>query len=172
MTTCSPRPAGWSGRSRRGQPPRSSGRSRSLSPFGRSGGSLRSSSTRKRTRRARRLEPTTTAKVSPRSRHGANPPSPASSPAHQGRRAMTITHHQVRLPTGQEFEQWRDAISTAFVPLTASTTNEKQFTGVLVSHPLGAVQLSSVGGGPVTVDRDRTAIRRADPEYYKLGLQV
>jgi AraC-like DNA-binding protein len=85
---------------------------------------------------------------------------------------MTITHHQVRLPTGQEFEQWRDAISTAFVPLTASTTNEKQFTGVLVSHPLGAVQLSSVGGGPVTVDRDRTAIRRADPEYYKLGLQV
>jgi AraC-like DNA-binding protein len=55
---------------------------------------------------------------------------------------VTIAPHTARFPAVQSFEEWQDAVSSAFVPLNATTENEDRFSGVQTSQPLGAVQLS------------------------------
>ncbi|MBY4403332.1 helix-turn-helix domain-containing protein [Rhodococcus fascians] len=75
-------------------------------------------------------------------------------------------------PVAQEFEQWRESVSTAFVPLDAVSTGPSPFEGTLVSSTLGALQLSEVTGREVDVRRTRATIRRADPGLIKVGLQL
>ncbi|CCQ14528.1 Transcriptional regulator, AraC family protein [Rhodococcus sp. AW25M09] len=71
-----------------------------------------------------------------------------------------------------DFEQWRENVSTAFVPLEAVSTGLSSFEGTLVSSTLGSLQLSEVAGREVDVRRTRATIKRADPGLIKVGLQV
>ncbi|WP_415972381.1 helix-turn-helix domain-containing protein [Rhodococcus sp. 077-4] len=75
-------------------------------------------------------------------------------------------------PVAQDFEQWRENVSTAFVPLDAVSTGPSSFEGTLVSSTLGALQLSEVTGREVDVRRTRATIRRSDPGLIKVGLQL
>lgn len=75
-------------------------------------------------------------------------------------------------PATQDFESWRDAVSTAFVPLDAVSTGPSAFRGGLMTGTLGSLQLSEVVGREVEVRRTRATIRRADPGLIKVGLQV
>lgn len=75
-------------------------------------------------------------------------------------------------PVAQSFEQWRENVSTAFVPLDAVSTGPSSFEGTLVSSTLGALQLSEVTGREVDVRRTRATIRRSDPGLIKVGLQL
>ena len=75
-------------------------------------------------------------------------------------------------PVAQDFEQWRENVSTAFVPLDAVSTGSSSFEGTLVSSTLGSLQLSEVAGREVDVRRTRATIRRADPGLIKVGLQL
>lgn len=73
----------------------------------------------------------------------------------------------------ERFEAWRTAVNEAFVPLQArSREGVETYRGALLSQDLGDVTATEVGGGPVTVWRDRTSIAASDPGVYKLGLQV
>lgn len=72
----------------------------------------------------------------------------------------------------EDFEQWRESVSTAFVPLDAVSTGSSLFEGRLRSSTLGALQLSEVAGCEVDVRRTRATIKRADPGLVKVGLQV
>jgi AraC-like DNA-binding protein len=76
------------------------------------------------------------------------------------------------LPPAEQFDSWRDAVSSAFVPLDATCRAHDAFGGELVLQHVGAVQLSQVSGGAVDVERSPGAIRRADPGYLKLGMQL
>ncbi|NMO55869.1 helix-turn-helix domain-containing protein [Actinoplanes sp. TBRC 11911] len=70
------------------------------------------------------------------------------------------------------FESWREAITTAFVPLELTALSGHSFGGGLASRQLGDVQLSQVSGGALLVERTPLTIRRSDPGYFKVGLQV
>ena len=73
------------------------------------------------------------------------------------------------------FDQWRRAVSEAFVPLTAVSNDRaaRDFRGALHCAPLGsAMQLSEVSGGRVDVLRTPETIRKSDPGFVKVGLQI
>lgn len=72
------------------------------------------------------------------------------------------------------FDDWRAAISDAFVPLDALPVagGVDGFSGGLVSMGLGDLQLSDVIGQRVHVRRSATTIRRADPGVIKVGVQI
>jgi AraC-like DNA-binding protein len=76
------------------------------------------------------------------------------------------------LPPSEQFDAWHDAVSNAFVPLDATRRTEGPFGGVLANRAVGAVQISDVAGGAVDVYRSVQAIRRFDPGYLKLGMQL
>lgn len=75
-------------------------------------------------------------------------------------------------PVAQDFEHWRESVSTAFVPLEAVSTGHSSFEGALVSGTMGSLQLSEVGGREVDVRRTRSTIKRSDPGLIKVGMQV
>jgi len=68
-------------------------------------------------------------------------------------------------------EYWRTALSQAFVPL-AVTPGPDPLAGTPRTARLDGLQVAEVTGSSQTVYRDRALIRRADPEYYKIGLQL
>ncbi|HJY97291.1 MAG TPA: hypothetical protein VJ371_20265, partial [Streptosporangiaceae bacterium] len=76
------------------------------------------------------------------------------------------------LPPSEQFDAWHESVSKAFVPLDARSRTEGAFGGVLANQAVGAVQFSDVAGGAVDVYRSAQAIRRFDPGYLKLGIQL
>jgi AraC-like DNA-binding protein len=71
----------------------------------------------------------------------------------------------------ERVEYWRTALSQAFVPL-AVTPGPDPLAGTLRTARLDGLQVAEVTGSSQTVYRDRALIRRVDPEYYKIGLQL
>ena len=88
---------------------------------------------------------------------------------HGGRTAVTMTDRAGE-PTG--FEAYRVAVSQAFVPLQAEAADEASFTGTVSHRELGPARLAEVTAGAHLVLRSSRLIHRADPECYKLSLQV
>ncbi|WP_237727038.1 cupin domain-containing protein [Rhodococcus jostii] len=76
------------------------------------------------------------------------------------------------LPAGEQFDAWRETVSNAFVPLDAKSYTAGTFTGELLTGVVGSLQVSEVSGGAVEVCRMPDAIRRSDPGYVKLGMQI
>lgn len=71
------------------------------------------------------------------------------------------------------FDEWREAISSAFVPLDASPDlRPDDFSGALSSVTVGDLQLAEVLGDCSHVRRSVASIRRADPGVIKVGLQL
>lgn len=76
------------------------------------------------------------------------------------------------LPPSEQFDSWREAISKTYVPLDASTHSRHPFGGELIGQALGSTHLSVVSGGSCEVARTSDTIRRSDPGFLKLGLQL
>jgi AraC-like DNA-binding protein len=70
------------------------------------------------------------------------------------------------------FDAFREAVSQTFVPLLAEAGDENTFEGVITHTEVGPLRLAQVTAGPHIVGRTSRLIRRADPECYKLSLQV
>jgi len=70
------------------------------------------------------------------------------------------------------FDQFRDAVSQTFVPLLADAGDERTFEGTVTHAELGPLLLAQVAAGPHVIGRTSRLVRRADPECYKLSLQV
>jgi AraC-like DNA-binding protein len=68
-------------------------------------------------------------------------------------------------------EYWRSTVSQIFVPL-AVTPGHAPLEGTLRAAERGGLRLAEITGSGQVVHRDRAMIRRADPEYYKIGLQL
>lgn len=73
-----------------------------------------------------------------------------------------------RLP----FDEWRAAVSDAFVPLEASSRAGRRFAGHLATASLGELEFAYVGGSAVTVSRTPAMIRKVDRGYLKVGIQA
>lgn len=76
------------------------------------------------------------------------------------------------LPPSENFDAWREAVSKAFVPLNARSRTEGAFGGVLANHAVGTMQFTDVAGAAVDAFRSAHPIRRFDPGYLKLGIQL
>ncbi|MFC9549908.1 helix-turn-helix domain-containing protein [Rhodococcus sp. NPDC056960] len=85
---------------------------------------------------------------------------------------MSSLHSFNDLPAQEKFDAWRETVSNAFVPLDATSHTPAAFTGNLLSEAIGSLQVSEVTGGAVEVRRTPDAIRRSDPGYLKLGMQI
>lgn len=71
------------------------------------------------------------------------------------------------------FDLWHAAISDNFLPLEAVLfASDAAFAGDVESRTIGSVQLSEVSGRQVVVSRTAMTIRRSDPGWIKLGMQV
>lgn len=77
-----------------------------------------------------------------------------------------------RIAERGQFETFRDAVSQAFVPLSATTEHEATFEGALSQTEIGPLRLAQVAASAHVIGRSSRLIRRADPECYKLSLQV
>lgn len=77
-----------------------------------------------------------------------------------------------RGPGEMRFEAFRHAVSQTFVPLQAEVGDENSFHGSVSHRELGSLVLAQVTAGPHVVGRNSRLIRRADPEFYKLTLQL
>jgi AraC-like DNA-binding protein len=71
-----------------------------------------------------------------------------------------------------QFDAWREAVNTAFVPLDATPRNVDEFRGRLISQDLGGMQLCEVAGTSLQVSRTSRTIAQNDPGSVKLGLQL
>jgi AraC-like DNA-binding protein len=68
---------------------------------------------------------------------------------------------------------WQDRVTSTFVPVDFSmTSRDGRFDANLVSHGFGAVQLSEISGYQLDVQRTQATIRRADPGFVKVGVQL
>ncbi|MFE5708209.1 MULTISPECIES: helix-turn-helix domain-containing protein [Rhodococcus] len=76
------------------------------------------------------------------------------------------------IPAQEKFGAWRETVSNAFVPLDAESHAPGVFDGHLLTEAIGALQVSEVTGGAVEVRRSPETIRRSDPGYLKLGMQL
>jgi hypothetical protein len=75
-------------------------------------------------------------------------------------------------PTVLGFDQFYDALSTAFVPVKVVTPSVTTFVGELATTPLGVMELACVSGSPVTATRTPRLIRAADSGYLKVSVQT
>lgn len=70
------------------------------------------------------------------------------------------------------FEAFNAAVSRTFVPLLAEPGEGTDFTGTIEHADLGPLSLSEVRAGAHTIRRTSRLIRAADPDFYKLNLQL
>ena len=75
-------------------------------------------------------------------------------------------------PPSLTFDTWREAVCDAFVPHETRRAPGVGFAGHLGTSQLGALVLADVGGSPVQVVRTPRAIRSADPDVVKVGVQM
>jgi AraC-like DNA-binding protein len=73
-------------------------------------------------------------------------------------------------PTDRE-EYWRHALARTFVRLESAHDGVPP-AGRLRAGMLNGLRLAEVTGSAQVVVRDRAMVRREDPEFYKIGLQV
>ncbi|MFF3906049.1 helix-turn-helix domain-containing protein [Streptomyces sp. NPDC001848] len=84
---------------------------------------------------------------------------------------MSVTLSTTSLSSADRTELWHEAVSQAFIPLDVHLLEKDPSPGRIVSHQLGAVQVSHVQAGPQTVTRSRRLIARDDKEFLILTFQ-
>ncbi|GAA3043182.1 helix-turn-helix domain-containing protein [Actinokineospora globicatena] len=85
---------------------------------------------------------------------------------------MTYSVTTAGAPAAQQFDLWESAVSQTFVPLEAAPGERAAFRGRLRGQNLGSVAVYEATADAHTVRRTQRAIARANPEMYKLGLQL
>ena len=74
-------------------------------------------------------------------------------------------------PVTDDLEAFRADVSNTFVPLSVEGQHAG-FAGTMSHVDIGQMQLVTVAADPHVVRRTSALIRRADPEYYKLSVQL
>ncbi|MBC2643015.1 MULTISPECIES: helix-turn-helix domain-containing protein [unclassified Rhodococcus (in: high G+C Gram-positive bacteria)] len=70
------------------------------------------------------------------------------------------------------FDEFRESVSDAFVPLEMTSDNRDEFRGVVRGAAVGAVRITEIVAAPHVIRRTPRTIRASNPDYFKLGLQV
>ncbi|AII05265.1 AraC family transcriptional regulator [Rhodococcus opacus] len=70
------------------------------------------------------------------------------------------------------FDEFRESVSDAFVPLEMTSADHADFRGVVRGATVGAIRITEVTAAPHVIRRTPRTIRAASPDYFKLGLQI
>ncbi|WP_437013924.1 helix-turn-helix domain-containing protein [Streptomyces sp. enrichment culture] len=84
---------------------------------------------------------------------------------------MSVVLSTAELSAADRSERWHEAVSQAFVPLNINILEEDPSPGRIVTHRLGAMQISDVQAGSQEVTRSKRLIARDGKEYLILTLQ-
>ena len=71
-----------------------------------------------------------------------------------------------------DFDAFHAAVCDTFVPLDARTPDALGFAGRVTHRQFGPVHLAEVAAAPHVVRRTSRLVRRPDPDFYKLSLQL
>lgn len=70
------------------------------------------------------------------------------------------------------FDEFRDTVSRAFVPLDADSDDRAHFHGVIRGAALGSMNINEVTASAHVIRRTSHAIHSDDAEFFKVGLQM
>jgi AraC-like DNA-binding protein len=87
---------------------------------------------------------------------------------------MTVVARASDYLPAERLEYWRTTLSDAFVPLNPVplSSADEALEGTMRHLALGDVQVADISGSAQLVHRDRALIRRQDPGWVKVGLQL
>ncbi|MFF9331101.1 helix-turn-helix domain-containing protein [Streptomyces albogriseolus] len=92
-------------------------------------------------------------------------------PVDLSRGEMSVVLSTAGLSAADRSERWHEAVSQTFIPLNVVILEENPSPGRIVTHQLGATQISDVQAGPQEVTRSKRLISRDGKEYLILTLQ-
>ncbi|MGX1135149.1 AraC-like DNA-binding protein [Streptomyces glaucescens] len=84
---------------------------------------------------------------------------------------MSVVLSTEALSAAERAERWQEAVSRTFVPVDVRLLEPEPGPGRIVSHRLGALQVSRVEAGPQVATRTKRLIARDDRRYLFLTLQ-
>ncbi len=84
---------------------------------------------------------------------------------------MSVVLDTAEVPPADRAEYWHEAVTRTFVPLDVALLERAPDPAVIVSHGLGAVQVSRVQAGPQRVERSAGLIARGGEDHLTLALQ-
>ncbi|MBX7553883.1 helix-turn-helix domain-containing protein [Streptomyces sp. tea 10] len=84
---------------------------------------------------------------------------------------MSVVLSTAELSAADRIERWHEAVSQTFVPLDVNILEEDPSPGRIVTHQLGATQVSDVQAGSQEVTRSKRLIARGGREYLIVTLQ-
>jgi AraC-like DNA-binding protein len=70
------------------------------------------------------------------------------------------------------FDAFHAAVCDTFVPLEAQTSDAPNFAGRITHSQFGPVHVAEVEAAPHVIRRTSRLVRRPDPDFYKLSLQL
>jgi hypothetical protein len=85
---------------------------------------------------------------------------------------MAASHGSTNQSRFDGFDEWLDALSSAFVPLDVRAADPRAFTGKLDSQALGLVRASQVVAQRLVARRTSQMIRLSDPGHFKLNMPI
>ncbi|GAA5154410.1 MULTISPECIES: helix-turn-helix domain-containing protein [Amycolatopsis] len=85
---------------------------------------------------------------------------------------MTFVTTTDDCPARERLDLWREVTATAFVPLAVREPGGKGFHGELRSAGVGTATLSEIRTSACVVERTPRLIRRSDPGYFKIEVQL
>ncbi|MFF4838192.1 helix-turn-helix domain-containing protein [Streptomyces sp. NPDC001315] len=84
---------------------------------------------------------------------------------------MSAVLSTAALSATDRLERWHEAVSQAFIPLDVNILEEDPSPGRIVTHQLGATQVSDVQAGSQEVTRSKRLIARDGKEFLVLTFQ-
>jgi AraC-like DNA-binding protein len=76
------------------------------------------------------------------------------------------------VPDGEKLAYWRDALSTALVPMAVTARGEGPFSGRISTVRLGHLRVSTVEADPQRASRTPRHIVRTPADYVAIGVQT
>ncbi|CAM5600067.1 helix-turn-helix domain-containing protein [Streptomyces aurantiogriseus] len=85
---------------------------------------------------------------------------------------MNLVLTTASVPDGEKLAYWRDALSTALVPMTVATRGDGPFSGRISTARLGHLRVSAIEADPQRTSRTPRHIAQAPADYIAIGVQT
>ncbi|MFI6035087.1 helix-turn-helix domain-containing protein [Streptomyces sp. NPDC051315] len=85
---------------------------------------------------------------------------------------MNLVLTTASVPDGEKLAYWRDALSTALVPMAVTARGDGPFSGRISSARLGHLRICSIEADPQRASRTHRHIARTPADYVAVGVQT
>ncbi|MFF8974504.1 helix-turn-helix domain-containing protein [Streptomyces sp. NPDC014995] len=85
---------------------------------------------------------------------------------------MNLVLTTASVPDGEKLAYWRDALSTALVPMSVTARGDGPFSGRISSARLGHLRICAIEADPQRASRTSRHIARTPADYVAVGVQT